>query len=185
MVPTSINSVSDTPSYLIGTIIAAIWPSDKAQPGWLFFDGTTVSAADYPALCNFLYQNTYLPDLRGRYLWGANSILTLQQYWSRTAGFGMMPPQEVTNEDNMITLTQGNIPSHQHYGWGDNDGDWPYGTDWTQSVLGAADSDSGQPMYGSTYWGGDPNNGDVTVPFSIFQPSYGVNYFIFSGPKAD
>jgi hypothetical protein len=181
--------VSDSVSFPVGMIIAALWPGvDKA--GWLYCDGRALTDPEkYPELDHLLYQHT-LPDLRGRYLWGADSVvMPFQLYWSRTNQYGAFtktpPPGGVTNADNIVVLDEKNMPSHQHFGLSDtNLGEayWPYGQTNGETInIAKGVATEATSLYGTTSAGGDPNNGNATVGFSIFQPSYSVNYFIYSG----
>ncbi len=180
--------VSGSLSFPVGMIIAALWPGVD-QGGWFYCDGRTIDSKKYPELDHLLYQHT-LPDLRGRYLWGADSaVMPFQLYWSRTNQYGAFtktPPQGgVTNADNLIVLDTKNMPSHQHFGLSDTNlgqATWPYGETLGATInLAKGVATESTALYGTTSAGGDPNNNNEAVGFSIFQPSYSVNYFIYSG----
>lgn len=133
--------------------------------------------------------NGLLPDLRNYVLVGAGDL-----YNSGT-----------TQGSLTHTLAWEEMPSHQHYG---------LGTEYTSSnALGCTNTTSDglvgyfvgaqttSPAYlwGTTFAGGtgDPNHAQYTnlgvtymtysnnTPFSLLQPSYAVNYFIYGGTPSN
>lgn len=171
----------------VGSIVAMLRDGSNPPPGWLYCDGSAIDPDTYPTLSDMLQDNE-LPDLRNRSLFGSGSNLGYQ-----TSG-----------GNSEVSLELENIPPHQHYGWGEVDGDngLGFGQSNSNSYKGSGDTDGKNPLYGST-WAGGTGAGDIAVRYTvdgkehsdttwskpatsttavkIMPPYYVANYFIYSG----
>src|SRR5208337_781672 len=176
-----------------GTIVAML--TNSAPPGWFACTGYQLSLTEqqtYPGLAGLLTNNT-TPNLAGYALIGSGTVTY---------------PDDPTAISNPYTFGAGNtcgtvghllvskeMPSHQHYGYGDhptvNGYTWSFGmSSNTTGYLGSGDTDGGNCLYGSSYAGGnvsgntiDNNNSNTasSVPnssFSLMQPSIALNFYI-------
>lgn len=178
-------------SFPIGTIVPIIASPTSPPTGWLCCNGQHFDPSLYPDLASHLGSNT-LPDLQGRTIIGASATYT----------------QLSTTGLPEVTLTLDQMPSHQHYGWGEVGG-FPglgFGASVKQGYLGSGKYDSDNYLYGSTFSGGQTDDTNqkipVSVPYSVpddspyrytlnapvqnnavsvMQPSMAINYFIYAG----
>jgi microcystin-dependent protein len=141
----------------VGSIVAfygAIVPE-----GWLRCNGDPVpSDAKYDELRNLGITKT--PDLRGRTLIGEGQGPGLTMRALRvSSGF----------ETHKLTVPE--MPSHQHFGFGENWSEWPDGTQGAGKWGSAGARDQDNNLFGTTSEGrGQPHN--------IMQPYLVVNYII-------
>lgn len=166
--------------------------SSKPPPGWHYCDGSPINSSEYPELAEIL-DGTNLPDLRNLTIVGAGNNYVLG----------------TTTGSESVTLTMAQMPSHQHYGWGEmaNQGEGcGFGASQQNSYDGADGIDHNNYLYGTTWAGGNAEP-DIKVKytdaggkeqssdtwsspsdndsFSVIQPSIALNYFIFLGTKVN
>ena len=122
-------------------------------PGYLWADGQAVSRATYADLFAAI-GTTYgigdgattfnVPDLRGRVMAG---------YEGGDPDFGTIGG---TGGVKDVALTEGEMPAHRHYGFGESFGGWPWGQilGLGAAILGCGDSDGNNYLYGTTSTGG-------------------------------
>lgn len=91
-----------------------IWAGTATTPpeGWLFCDGTTFSAATYPAL-NTALGGTTLPDLRGRVVVGLDSA-NLRVTDGSAAALGRVGGLDINTQVPSHTHNIPADPGHQH-----------------------------------------------------------------------
>ena len=74
------------------------------------------------------------------------------------------------------------MPSHQHFGFGEGDGSWPFGTMGSKNNMGTKGGiDHDNYYYGTTFTGGTSSNASTVQPnnpFGLIQPSYALYFFI-------
>lgn len=186
---------SDSSSLPVGTILAIYKQNPKEPPvGWLLCDGSKVDADTYPELSAQIGDT--LPDLTGRAIVGADLSATTTPGLEGSV-FGAASMQ----------LSMSQMPSHQHYGWGEN----PDATNNGQTGIGFGTStktgywgnnhlDNDNAIFGTTYAGGsNSDNGDIKVEntnggpsttsskhssnesFDLYQPSLAIFYYIYAG----
>lgn len=112
---------------MIGVIFP--WPLNWAPYGWLMCDGQQLSISQYTALYSLLGTTyggdgrTYfnIPDLRGRFPVGVNSSPSVtptsnrSQYVLGENGAGGVEKNSMAiSTAGQVTLTEANIPVHQH-----------------------------------------------------------------------
>ena len=154
---------------------------------WLLCDGSKIPPR-YSVLAT-LFPNGLLPDLRNYVLVGAGGL-----YNSGT-----------TQGSLTHTLAWEEMPSHQHFGLGANYttanalGCTSGTSDGLVGEFIGAHTTSPAYLWGTTFAGGignpdrvqHTNLGDTYMAysnnnsFSLLQPSYAVNYFIFGGTPSD
>jgi microcystin-dependent protein len=157
--------------------------SSSPPSGWLLCDGGDFITSDYPELALRLPDGK-LPDLRNYVLVGAGDL-----YNSGT------PYGSLTH-----TLAVEEMPSHQHFGPGttNSTSELGYGQSDKAGYIGMAIAGNCY-LYGSTWAGGAGanqiginggsynqytyGNESQNNSFSLLQPSYAVNYYIFAGSE--
>jgi|694.fasta_scaffold40969_3 microcystin-dependent protein len=106
-----------------------MWVTDTAPTGWLLCDGTEKLVSSYPTLANVIGTNygaltngsggagtTHfrVPDLRGRVPMGIGTGTTVDHNNALTArSFNATNRSKVSN-DETVTLTEAQMPSHNH-----------------------------------------------------------------------
>lgn len=178
-----------TPSFCmpVGSIVSILASSATPPNNWIYCDGQTYDTEQYDALYEVL-QTAKVPDLRGYVLIGAGTYTGNGQSYVQKQMYG--------NVDH--TLLQEEMPSHQHFGWGES-GNGPFGKSQASGYPGSGKSDSNNYLYGTSFAGGHGDDSTVipttdgqvaysspaaNTAFSLLQPSYAVNYFIYAGPGA-
>jgi microcystin-dependent protein len=173
--------MGDSGSLPVGSIVAMLALASHPPVGWLLCDGQTFSGEDYPQLAQIL-PNNVLPDLRGYTLIGAGKAQDGE--YSAQATYGA----------RNHTMTLAEMPSHQHFGFGEHPDGFPLGDTSSNSNMGSkGDIDYDNKFYGTTFTGGidNPadrqgnnknsltyNNPQPNAAFSLMQPSFAVNFFI-------
>lgn len=148
---TSAETVAVTP-VPVGTIIA--YASTDEPDGWLLCNGQAISSNDYPELQK-LIGNT-VPDLRNRFIVGAGSTYSVGN----------------TGGSDTITLTTEQIPAHKHYGMGEYNSKWTYGTSGSNNQMGSNGGvDYDNYIYGTTDTGGGQSHENR-------PPYYALTYLI-------
>ena len=181
---------SSTFSMQVGSIIAILADPEHPPDNWFWCDGSNINALNpnnsmkYPELAGKLINNM-LPDLRGITLIGAGE-----------GRWGTYNAQDTYGSSPDHTLTIDEMPSHQHFGFGEhNTYGWGLGRTKYSNYPGSnGGQDEDNCYYASTWTGGNGNDPILTdndsktyggpVPnqsFSILQPSLAINFFIYAG----
>lgn len=178
--------VTDSPvgtTVQIGMVVAYM---GKAVPeDWLLCDGSEIPS-DYHDLIAMVGSRT--PNFCARALVGTGT-------GKDSNGTEMKISLDESDGEFTHTLALDEIPSHQHFGFGDKyTSNWGTGNSIATGFTGAGAWDTDNYLLGSTFTGGTPgdtistNNGSVTgktagatTAHSIMQPFYGVNYIIYAG----
>ncbi len=134
----------------VGSIIA--YGGDRAPEGWVLCDGTRLGDVKYAELKSIVGAHT--PDLRDRFVVGA----------------GRSYHRNATGGAAQVTLTESEMPSHKHYGWGEAFDGWPFGTQGS-NYRGSGDTDDDNRLYGTTDTGGNQ-------PHENRPPYYALVYII-------
>ena len=188
------------PNFEIGTIIAMVVTStDEPPTGWLWCNGEIVPKA-YGALYDVMPGNR-VPDLRGLQIMGAGTAPDGVTYPAWSGSSYIVPG----GAPSSYALTTADMPSHQHFGWGEgqaseNNGiGFGFGRTTNAGYFGPdAPSDYDNYLYGSTFSGGTGDNSiDVTNDdgtsgntfgspsnnnkIQLMQPSIALNFFIYAG----
>ena len=168
----------------VGSVLAIVASPTTPPDGWLYCNGGTYDTEQYAQLYAIL-QSSKVPDLRGYVLIGAGVY----------SGNGATYTQMVPYGGASHTLSMQEMPSHQHFGWGES-GNGPFGKSQASGYAGSGDSDSNNYLYGTSFAGGTgagatqiaTTDGSVTYnassgnsSFSLLQPSFAMNYFIYAG----
>ncbi|MEM0995446.1 MAG: tail fiber protein [Bacteroidota bacterium] len=124
----------------VGTVVS--FGGSDVPNGWLLCDGRSIERSDYPNLYDVV--GGVLPDLRSRFVVGAGQGSGLSSY-----------PLNAQGGEERVQLSAEEMPSHQHFGWGENHSDWPYGVTGDNNNLGAYGNDYDNYLYGTTSAGGD------------------------------
>lgn len=155
----------------------AAWSVPAVPDGWLLCDGRAVERAVYPALFAIIgitYGagdgiNTFnVPDFRGRVLvgldnMGGNAANVISGAWAKTPG------GKYGEETHKLIVSE--MPSHRHYGYGENLPYWPYGTYGPNNTQGPPHADYDNYLLGTTPAGGDGAHNNI-------QPSMAVYWMI-------
>lgn len=165
-------------SVQIGTIVAYVGVA--APSDWLLCNGTPIPT-QYGQLRTLIGGNSPVtPNLTGRTLVGAGT-----DWVAGTIG-----------GEASHTLSQQEMPAHQHFGWGVNGtNDWGGSTGYSNQAAytGSGKTDSKNNLFGSTFAGGaitNPigttngqtgTNPGATSPHNNMQPYYVINYIIYAG----
>lgn len=165
----------------VGTVVGMIGVDpDRPPSGWLYCDGSSFDGAAYPELAKVL-PNNVLPNLIGLTLMGASEGAP---YPASSYGYGNAAHQNPDGTYGSLdhTLAADEMPSHQHFGFGEHDGGWPFGTFDGQKNMGSKGGiDYDNYYYGTSFTGGtgaDPYSRQPNNPFSLLQPSYAIYFFI-------
>jgi microcystin-dependent protein len=107
-----------------------------APDRWLLCDGSIIPPEDkYKDLKTLLGKPT-TPDLRGRTLIGAE----------QGTGLAMRVLGQQGGEENH-TLIINEMPKHHHGGWGEIDGNWPFGVEGTDhNKIESGRTDNKKPL---------------------------------------
>ena len=96
--------------WFVPTGFMGIWPSTVIPAGWLVCDGSTFSAATYPALAAFL-GGTTLPNIKGRFVIGVDPAAS---GWSTVGETGGKAKSDTTS------VTGSGLDTVQDAGTNDN-----------------------------------------------------------------
>lgn len=183
----------------IGTVVAYLGTS--APQDWLLCNGAAIPE-QYGQLKALFGSNT--PNLAGRTLIGTGIPANTTQSDGTTPNFDAADnwPMSYTGGEYNQTLNIQQIPSHQHFGWGDHGrNNWGVsGYSSGQGYTGSHNTDSDNSLFGSTFAGGQyaeanpavptisVDNGSVagtapgtTAAHNNMQPYYAVNYIVYAG----
>ncbi len=153
------------------------WPSGDIPVGWMLCDGRSVSRVDHAGLFSLIGESygggdgtaTFnLPDLRGRVVagvddMGGSAANIIQGHWARQLG------GKGGEAEHQLTISE--MPSHQHFGFGENIPGWGNGTLGPNNHQGPDSGDHDNYMLGTTpSGGGDAHN--------IIQPTLMMNWII-------
>ena len=189
----TITNLADTTNIPIGTILAyCSRVEDLFGSGWLLCDGAKIPDKFDDLREALSSPNT--PNLLGRTLIGAGEGTDAN---GDKKTFALNESDGVYN----ITLTEAQMPSHQHFGWGgdgkNNDRNWATGNTQNHNFKGIADPSHQSYLWGSTFSGGQYTNplpvSNETVTsqsqgtntsHTNLPPSYAINFIIYAGsPK--
>lgn len=142
-------------------------PLLKAPKGWLLCNGQTINANKHRLLHKLVGANT--PNLRDRFIVGA--------------GWRYNPTR--SGGQSVVTLKIDQMPSHQHFGFGENwNFPWSLGMSGKNIAGGDGKLNMNNAHYGTTYAGGAGNpKGDAasakeTKPHENRPPYYALVYII-------
>lgn len=173
----------------MGTVVAFLLNKANIPAGWLPCDGSNIPS-QYQQLITALGSNN-TPNLSGRTLAGTGT-------GTDTAGMSINWSLGNTGGEYQHKLSIEEMPSHQHFGWGEHGtNNWGGSTGYSTNngYTGSNKTDSDNNLFGSTYAGGifqdapiATTNGSVagvnpgiTAPHNNMQPYYVVNYIIYTG----
>ena len=196
----------------IGSIIPWAGTPDKIPPGYLFCDGSEKQRSLYPelfAIIGYTYGDPFqlsgiatfrLPDLRGRFPLGSNSMDNGDQI------LGSSPPTLIDSNTQLptgttqstasilgnangyeeVTLTVGNVPDHKHNLQDDyNNTFYAIRNDATAPEDPNATSDYGLTSTTQSQiidrTGKVIGATDPTTPLNVMNPYLTINYLIYSG----
>jgi len=148
----------------IGTI--QMWPTDTPPDGWLICDGDNFDANTYPEL-NTILGSTTLPDFRRRFPLGAQDIVP----FGETAR-----PLNSTGGEEEVTLTVGQLPSHNH-GAGSLSTQYSYLSDEDTGTEQFRDG-SDTRMYKSTNITGSTASTGSGQAHNNMPPYYAIHFII-------
>jgi microcystin-dependent protein len=164
----------------VGTIVGMIGVNPNSPPsGWLYCNGAPFDGQTYPRLASIFPNNT-LPNLVGLTLMGAS---VGGSYPASSQGFGNGNQQNPngTYGNAQHTIAMEEMPSHQHFGFGENPGNWPFGTMGVFELGSSGGLDVDNRYYGTSFTGGTSSNTPSAQPnnsFGLMQPSYAIYFFI-------
>jgi microcystin-dependent protein len=164
----------------VGTIVGMIGVNPNSPPsGWLYCNGSTFDGQTYPRLASIFPNNT-LPNLVGLTLMGAS---VGGSYPASSQGFGGGNQQNPngTYGSAQHTMALEEMPSHQHFGFGENFSGWPLGTNGAFQFGSAGGIDQDNFYFGTMFTGGTNSNTTSAQPnnaFSLIQPTYAIYFFI-------
>jgi microcystin-dependent protein len=195
--------MSDPQVIPTGNIVAMLRSAGSPPQGWLLCDGKPCPEKYLDNLKEYLADKETLPNLQGYTLVGAGKYTeTYPDVTKYTTEYTAGSTYGVVNR----TLTVEQMPSHQHFGFGENIAE-DLGFSHTAEEKGYRGSncstDMDNPLWGSTWAGGTTKTAggtDVLIrtyndskptsaktvnnPISAMQPSFAINYFIYGGhPK--
>jgi len=208
---TTVNNLLNlVPVMPVGTIVpwAGDWSNNATRPdGWLLCDGSQVSITKYNQLYNVLggannlYPqaaepnpgNFYLPDLRGRFPLGVDSMNNVDGTGGGAAGRISNNAASAVGrtggaEDRTLSVT--NLPDHSHnmesqtgdpfYAYRDyNDGQTGSGVSITTS---GTITDGGQlSSHAGTVVGADGSTVTTGTPINVLNPFMAFNFIIYAG----
>lgn len=169
----------------VGTIVGMIGVNPKSPPaGWLYCDGSSFSGTEYPDLAEIL-SNNKLPNLVGLTMFGAST--NGGAYPASSLGYtqGSGQNQDGTYGNTQHTLSQTEMPSHQHFGFGEGYSGFALGQIGDKHYQGSKGGmDTDNYYYGTTFTGGVQSNTttqSTNNAFSLFQPSFAIYFFICAG----
>jgi hypothetical protein len=140
-----------------------------------------------------MFSNNKLPDLVGLALIGAGT--SNDNYPPSTSVTSMQKNPDGTTSQNKDG-TYGSLshkmrceemPSHQHFSFGENYPNWPMGTcPGYKNVSGSKGEDSDNFYLGTTYNGGygSPDQEKPQPyqdPLPLMQPSFAIYFFVYAG----
>jgi microcystin-dependent protein len=164
----------------VGTVVGMIGQDPSSPPpGWLYCDGSLFEGQRYPQLAKILGNNT-LPNLVGLSLIGASNGAPYPPSNKGNTG-GTHQNADGTYGSETHTLTVEQMPSHQHFGYGSSNGEWPLGVHGDDRPGAHTEYKYGNYYYGTMFAGGGPENTDQGVAnfgFPLLQHSYAIYFFI-------
>ncbi len=182
----------------MGTIVAFVLSKDSIPYGWLPCDGSTIPD-EFSAFKDALGGQDTTPNLTGRVPLGSGAPSNITQSDGSSPNFpdGTSWPLAYTGGECQNTLTETQMPSHQHFTWGESGGgNSSFGLSSSKGYKGSGDSDDNNYLYGSSFTGGnlspetliETNDATITAsskgttaPHNNMPPYYTVNYIIFTG----
>lgn len=176
----------------VGTIMA--FAGTTAPLGWVICDGHDLIGTQFQALRDVLGADT-TPNMVGRTVIGAGSmhhgVLKENTGFDQKANTHYDPPHfpdgfgtiESGKKGGAWThsLTQEEMPRHQHFGWGQHSlNGWDFGMSADSGHLGASSSDRDNHHFGTSWTGGKKaDNTDSNGGAHInTQPYYALLYII-------
>lgn len=165
----------------VGTVIGMIGQDPNNPPaGWLYCDGSGFDGDRYPELSKIL-SNNLLPNLVGLTLMGASQGSPYPPSdFGDGGGESQNPDGTYGSATHTLSLTE--MPSHQHFGFGEAYSDWPLGVLGPKGQPGShGGKDEDDYYYGTTFTGGATSNTSsvqANAAFSLMQPSYAIYFFI-------
>jgi microcystin-dependent protein len=196
---------SSTSSFPAGTVVAYYGNSQSIPTGWFLCNGrelTTDEQSKYPALDRLLRSCNednlpYLPDLSGRTVIRLGTSDPTDPTKTKEWSLGQ------TGGEYEHELTDEEMPSHQHFGWGEYNGNnWGTSTlSVSRGYTGSNKTDTDNYLYGSTFAGGVYESGSTidtqntettetsttgktqgtTTPHNNTQPYFVLCYMIYAG----
>jgi microcystin-dependent protein len=182
----------------VGTVVSFFGNAQSIPAGWFLCNGRQLTQDEinkYQALAAILQPfNYYLPNLGGRTIVGLGP--------STQPG---LPDFNFTDQGGEQThrITEAEMPSHNHFGWGETDAASGSGYNWggnmgtsnNVSYFGSAKTDSNNRLYGSTFAGGTYTEGQQMAtsigPTGLYkvdnlahnnmQPYYVLSFMICAG----
>jgi microcystin-dependent protein len=136
----------------VGAIIT--FGGSDVPNGWLLCNGQTISQSTYPNL--YAVIGGTVPDLRSRFIVGAGQGNGLSNY-----------PAKATGGLENVTLSIDQIPSHQHFGFGEAFGGWPYGEYMSNQMGSKGGIDYDNHFYGTTSTGGGQSHENRPPYFAL------------------
>jgi microcystin-dependent protein len=164
----------------VGTVVGMIGQNPSSPPaGWLYCNGSTFDSQQYPELAKIFSNNT-LPNLTGLTLIGASQGKPYPPSNLGNGG-GTYQNSDGTYGSATHTMSIWEMPSHQHFGFGESSSTWPLGTTNYDEMGSKGGIDYDNRYYGTTFAGGTdiattgpmPNNA-----FALMQASYAIYFFI-------
>ncbi len=150
------------------------WPSEDIPEGWVLCDGRALERAAYSALFALLgvsygvgdgVTTFNVPDLRGRIPvgldnMGGSAANVVSGPLARTLG------GKYGEESHALTVTE--MPSHNHYGFGENIPRWPYGTSGPNNNQGPPHADYDNYLLGTTFSGGNASHNNLQPSIALY-----------------
>jgi microcystin-dependent protein len=172
----------------MGTVVAFMLNSNNIPMGWLPCNGTEIPSK-YQELITALGSVT-TPNLSGRTPIGTGTTTDAN-------GFPLTVSLNDTGGEFTHKLTEAEMPSHQHFGWGEHgQGNWGTGLSNQNVYTGSQKTDTDNNLYGSTFTGGtyDSESSQISTSngtthtakgnveaHNVVQPYYVVNFIIYTG----
>ncbi len=155
----------------VGTVLP--YYGQSAPKGWLLCDGSAIPSK-YKNLQDVIGMAT-TPDLRGRTLIGTGHPSNAKQSDGTHPNFLANNNWWVgyTGGEYRHQLSEQEMPSHQHFGFGESSGGWPYGNqpNMVKKMGSHGGIDYDNYFYGTSSAGGNQ-------PHNNMQPYCAVNYII-------
>ena len=141
-------------------------------------DATAWANSAHWAICNGQKKNNVqTPDLRGRFVVGANNNVTTVLNDGKTSTYDPAAASGKGGEEKHA-LTTAEMPSHYHLHFGDDHLDYKAKVEYRQSGYDADSDDSGNSgWFRTTSAGGDPGTGK-TVAHENRPPYYALYYIM-------
>lgn len=144
----------------VGVIISFGGDVNRLPEGWLLCDGQNISNNERFADLRYVLNKNNVPNLKGRFIVGAG-----------TADDGTIYSVNQTGGEAVHKLTIDEMPSHNHKGFGEARGDWPFGVEGWHVFGSEGGIDGDNFYYLSSKTGGDQ-------PHENRPPFYALVYII-------